>query len=123
VVSDQRGLLDRERLLGLLDESVARQVTVISAPPGSGKTSLLRTWVEHGHGTDRLVFLSVRSEDGEQGFWLSILAQLQRERGTPAPGFNGAAMVMRSSLRVATYGSGRISFALPATSPKYEQSI
>jgi hypothetical protein len=35
------GLLDRERLLQLLDRAVTRRVTIISAPAGSGKTSLL----------------------------------------------------------------------------------
>ena len=95
VVSGQRGLLDRARLLGLLDEGVTRQVTVICAPPGSGKTSLLRTWVEHMRDAYRIVFISPRSEDDEQGFWLSILAQLQHEHGTPTPVFNGATMVNR----------------------------
>ena len=94
-VSGQRGLLDRARLLGLLDEGVSRAVTVICAPPGSGKTSLLRTWVEHARDAYRIVLVSPRSEDDEQGFWLSILAQLQHERGTPTPVFNGATMVNR----------------------------
>src|SRR5476649_1498243 len=79
----QRGLLDRERLRNLLDEAVARQVTVICAPAGSGKTSLLRTWIEHARATYRVVFISARGEDDEQGFWLSLLAQLEHARGTP----------------------------------------
>src|ERR1700733_5852165 len=93
----QGTLLDRKRLLGLLDEAVTRQVTVICAPPGSGKTSLLRTWVERARRPERIVFISPRDEDNEQGFWLSILAQLQRkrDRGTPAPAYNGAALVNR----------------------------
>jgi hypothetical protein len=32
-----RGLLDREDLLQMLDRAVTKQVTVVSAPPGSGK--------------------------------------------------------------------------------------
>jgi LuxR family maltose regulon positive regulatory protein len=88
-------LLDRERLRNLLDEAVARQVTVLCAPAGSGKTSLLRTWIEHALHTYRIVFVSARDEDDEQGFWLSILAQLQSEPGTPTPVFNGASMVNR----------------------------
>ena len=95
MLSRQRGLLDRERLRNLLDEAVTRQVTVICAPPGSGKTSLLRTWIEHARGTYRVAFISARGEEDEQGFWLSLLAQLQHARGTPTPVFSGAAMVNR----------------------------
>ena len=40
-VSGARGLLDRDDLLQMLDRAVTKRVTVISAPPGSGKTSLL----------------------------------------------------------------------------------
>ena len=40
-VSVARGLLDRDDLLQMLDRAVTKRVTVISAPPGSGKTSLL----------------------------------------------------------------------------------
>src|SRR6202011_2525758 len=89
------GLLDRGRLLNALDEAVTRRVTVISAPAGSGKTSLLRTWVERSPGTYRVVFISARSEEDEQGFWLALLAELHHARGTPTPGFSGAAMVKR----------------------------
>jgi LuxR family transcriptional regulator, maltose regulon positive regulatory protein len=95
MLSRQRDLLDRERLLNLLDEAVTKQVALICAPPGSGKTSLLRTWVERARDTYRLVFISARGEDDEQGFWLSLLAQLQRARSTPTPVFNGPAMVNR----------------------------
>jgi LuxR family transcriptional regulator, maltose regulon positive regulatory protein len=94
-VARQGALLDRERLRNLLDEAVTRQVTVICAPAGSGKTSLLRTWIKHAGSTYRIVFISPRGEDDEQGLWLSLLAQLQCERGTPTPKFDGAAMVNR----------------------------
>jgi LuxR family maltose regulon positive regulatory protein len=94
-VRTQRGLLDRERLRNALDDAVARQVTVICAPAGSGKTSLLRTWLEHARNTYRVVFVSARDEQDEQSFWLSLLAQLQRAHDTPTPAFNGDGMVSR----------------------------
>ena len=39
-------LIDRGDLLTALDRASARKVTIISAPAGSGKTSLLRTWAD-----------------------------------------------------------------------------
>ena len=40
-VSVARGLVERDDLLRMLDRAVTKRVTVIAAPPGSGKTSLL----------------------------------------------------------------------------------
>jgi LuxR family maltose regulon positive regulatory protein len=89
------GLLVRERLLDALDESVTKRVTIVSAPAGCGKTSLLRTWIEHVGSARRIVLVSARSDDGEQGFWLGLLAGLQIEPPAPAPVFNGVAMADR----------------------------
>ena len=38
-------LLDRPRLVDLVDRGVEGPLTLISAPAGSGKTVLLRTWM------------------------------------------------------------------------------
>src|SRR5690348_10843123 len=40
------GVLDRSDLLQTLDHAVTKRVTIVSAPAGSGKTSLLRAWAE-----------------------------------------------------------------------------
>src|SRR5690348_5323829 len=58
-VSGVRGLLDRKDLLLLLDRAVTKRLTVISAPPGSGKTSLLRTWADHSTEPRRVAVVSV----------------------------------------------------------------
>jgi len=72
--SDARGLLDREDLLQLLDRAVTRQVTVISAPPGSGKTSLLRAWADRSTNPPRVAFVSVdRGQQDAQRFWFAVL--------------------------------------------------
>ena len=72
-VAITRGLVDREDLLQVLDRAVTRQVTVISAPPGSGKTSLLRTWAERSSHLGRVAFVSVdRDQQSAERFWGAI---------------------------------------------------
>jgi LuxR family maltose regulon positive regulatory protein len=73
-VSVARGLLDRDDLLQLLDRAVTKPVTVISAPPGSGKTSLLRAWADRSTSLYRVAFVSVdRDEQNAERFWCAVL--------------------------------------------------
>jgi LuxR family transcriptional regulator, maltose regulon positive regulatory protein len=68
-----RGLLDRELLLQTLDRALTKRVTVISAPPGSGKTSLLRAWAKRFTG-GRVAFVTVdRNEQDAPRFWGAVL--------------------------------------------------
>jgi LuxR family maltose regulon positive regulatory protein len=73
-VSVAQGLLDRDDLLQLLDRAVTKRVTVISAPPGSGKTSLLRAWAGRSTNPLRVAFVSVeRDQQNAQRFWAAVL--------------------------------------------------
>ena len=58
---------------------MAKRVTVISAPPGSGKTSLLRAWAERAAGRRRVAFVSVErdQQDGAR-FWGAVLDAVRR---------------------------------------------
>jgi LuxR family transcriptional regulator, maltose regulon positive regulatory protein len=68
------GLLDRKDLLQQLDRSVTKRVTVISAPPGSGKTSLLRAWADNSSNLRRIAFVTVeRDQHNERLFWCAVL--------------------------------------------------
>jgi LuxR family maltose regulon positive regulatory protein len=84
-VSGTAGLLDRTDLLRLLDRAVSKPLTVISAPPGSGKTSLLRAWAEHSTTMRRVAFVSVeRDHSNEQRFWCAVRDAV-RAPASPAP--------------------------------------
>jgi LuxR family transcriptional regulator, maltose regulon positive regulatory protein len=73
-VSVARGLLDRKDLLQMLDRAVTKRVTVISAPPGSGKTSLLRAWADRSANLRRVAFVSVlRDQQHAPRFWGCVL--------------------------------------------------
>jgi LuxR family maltose regulon positive regulatory protein len=87
-----RGLLDRDELLQTLDRAVTKRVTVISAPPGSGKTSLLRGWANRSTGPRRVAFVSVdRDEQDAQRFWGGVLDAIRSAARSVDPGTHSAA--------------------------------
>jgi LuxR family maltose regulon positive regulatory protein len=95
-----RGLLDREDLLQRLDRAMTKRVTVVSAPPGSGKTSLLRAWSDRPSEDHRIALVTVpRDEQDAQQFWLAVLDAIHQPSATDsrtrtAPlGLDGDAMV------------------------------
>jgi hypothetical protein len=57
--SARSGLIDRHDLVPAMDRAAAMRVTIISAPAGRGKTSLLRTWAEQPGQDRRIAFMSV----------------------------------------------------------------
>jgi LuxR family transcriptional regulator, maltose regulon positive regulatory protein len=73
-VSVARRLLDREDLLEMLDRAVSKRVTMVSAPAGSGKTSLLRAWAARPANLHLVASVSVdRDEQDAQRFWSAVL--------------------------------------------------
>src|SRR6202165_4377576 len=100
-VSRAAGLLHRDRLLAALDRATLRKVTVISAPPGSGKTSLLRAWSDRASKDRRVAFVTVpRDQQDAQQFWLAVLDAIRQTdpiadsgRQVAPPAFVGEVMV------------------------------
>jgi LuxR family maltose regulon positive regulatory protein len=77
-------------------------VTIISAPAGSGKTSLLRAWAGRPGQRRRLAVRQVqRDQHDAQQFWLALLDAVRHvtgagaERPAATPGFNAPAMAGR----------------------------
>jgi LuxR family maltose regulon positive regulatory protein len=83
----------------------AERVVHVSAPAGSGKTFLLRSWIAAEGLGERVAWVSVgRQEHDPQAFWLSVLNSLRGTRIgservrelTAAPDLDGATVVTRS---------------------------
>ena len=82
----------------------AARVTVVSAPPGSGKTVLLRSWIGAAALAERAAWVPVgRDERDPQRLWLAVLDALRRTVPGPAlvrpltaaPDLDGWAIVER----------------------------
>jgi LuxR family transcriptional regulator, maltose regulon positive regulatory protein len=95
-------LVPRPGLFELL--GAAERVVLVSAPAGSGKTFLLRSWIAAEGLGDRTAWVSVgRGERDPQAFWLSVIESLRGTRIgservrelTAAPGLDGATVVRR----------------------------
>jgi LuxR family maltose regulon positive regulatory protein len=102
VCPDPGGVVSRPGLFGRL--GAAARVTVVSAPPGSGKTFLLRSWMGSTGLADSAAWVPVgRDERDPQRFWLSVLGALRRtapgsvlvQELTAAPDLDGWAIVER----------------------------
>ena len=96
------GVVPRPGLFERLGAST--RVTVLSAPPGSGKTVLLRSWIGEPGLADRAAWVPVgRGEQDPQRFWLSVLGALRGTAAgsglvrelTAAPDLDGWAVVER----------------------------
>src|SRR6516225_5442360 len=71
------GVVARPRLFGRLGAQA--RVSVVSAPPGSGKTVLLRSWISQAGVAGRAAWVPAgRGERDPQRFWLSALAALRQ---------------------------------------------
>ncbi len=96
------GVVSRPRLFGRL--AAQARVSVVSAPPGSGKTVLLRSWISWAGVAGSAGWMPAgRGERDPQRFWLSVLAALRQTAAgsalvrelTAAPDLDGWVIVER----------------------------
>ncbi len=78
VPSVSHAVIDRPRLSALLAESLKHPLTIISAPAGFGKTTLLSTWMQSlSAGHPLVAWLSLDEDDNDpQLFWTYVLSAL-----------------------------------------------
>src|SRR5262245_62114639 len=96
------GVVSRPRLFARL--TAQARVAVVSGPPGSGKTVLLRTWISWADVASSAAWVPAgRGERDPQRFWLSVLAALRQTAAgsalvrelTAAPDLDGWVIVER----------------------------
>jgi LuxR family transcriptional regulator, maltose regulon positive regulatory protein len=97
-------LVRREALFERLSATPPGGVALVCAPAGSGKTVLVRSWVEAEGFGDRAAWVAVeRNEQDAQRLWLSVIDALAGAVGgeefvarvAPTPDFRGEAVVKR----------------------------
>jgi LuxR family maltose regulon positive regulatory protein len=97
----ERGVVRRETLFDRLSAAPGG-VILACAPAGSGKSVLLRSWIEAEGLGERAPWVSVeRGERDPQRFWLSVIDAIADvlapdelvERVSPSPSFRGEAVV------------------------------
>ena len=86
-------LVERERLLICLDGALSNPLTLLCAPAGFGKTTLLSAWASRH--TAQVAWLSLDELDtSPTRFWVSLIAALRRcERDAPSLGETAVALL------------------------------
>ena len=84
-------LVERPRLLDLVERGAEGPFTLISAPAGSGKTVLLNEWMASAAGAAAIAHVRLSPEHSERrAFWLEVLGAIARARaelsGLAVPG-------------------------------------
>lgn len=80
-------LVEREALFGRLDAGMEQRVILLSAPAGSGKTTLVRAWLASREGNAKMppaAWVSLDANDNDPlRFWRYVLTACQAFQGHP----------------------------------------
>jgi LuxR family transcriptional regulator, maltose regulon positive regulatory protein len=77
----RRRLVERPRLLERLDQTSGAKLTLVSAPPGFGKSTLIASWLAKGAESrkHRVAWVSLEHADDEQAvFWTYVIEALRK---------------------------------------------
>src|SRR5689334_3012144 len=79
IPSSPHHLIERPRLIALLNQGLLRKLTLISAPAGFGKTTLLSAWVQTLPLDNPIVAWVSLDEDSNDPmrFWTYVLTALE----------------------------------------------
>jgi LuxR family maltose regulon positive regulatory protein len=89
------GLVARDRLYATLASGGSRKLTVLEAPPGSGKTTLVAQWQESERETRPFAWLSLDEGDNDPAqFWTYVVEALRTVAGS---GFGAGAVALLSA--------------------------
>jgi LuxR family transcriptional regulator, maltose regulon positive regulatory protein len=87
------GLVQRPRLFAMLDRGAAGRVTVLSAPAGSGKSTLVSSWLREAEPPGAPAWVAIEREEADATrFWGTVMDAL-RDSGAMASG-DGLATLM-----------------------------
>ena len=104
-------VLPRPRLLDLVRGGTAGPLTLVSAPAGSGKTTLVAAWAAEDEIPETLTWVTLEQGDEQPGrFWAYVVEGLRRSgvRGLPEPapapgGGSRRSMLLQVAARVAAH--------------------
>ncbi len=90
-------VLPRRRVRDLIDVAVTHRVTLVTGPPGSGKTVAAAQWAAAKPASQRLAWVTLDASDREPGrFWryvtaaLSGAGALSASKPAAVPGISGS---------------------------------
>jgi ATP/maltotriose-dependent transcriptional regulator MalT len=91
--------VSRQRLLDLMSEALKRPFTLLSAPAGFGKTTLLSTWVNEADDRPDVAWLGLDEDDSEP---VRFFDYLRTALQTVEPDVGGTAISPLSGMRTPT---------------------
>lgn len=85
-----REWVPRERLLDRVDAGIASRLTLLSAPPGFGKTTLLASWLATRRGERAVAWLALDAADSDPAvLWSGVATALRAATSTSGPRDSG----------------------------------